>query len=900
MRLNDLNDGSIKTLLILGLIIANITVAVSDKASRRKLRGSAECSPPCSRCSNHLRATKLLATAPERQVEAPRSRTSSPNFDHLNHAPGNSSRAPAAGQESLFTLVGILTLALGIGATTAVFTLVNALLIRPLPYEDPARLVLLFEHFKAQHLDAIPVSPPEFLEYKTQVHGFDKLAAFNTATYNLAEGDVPERVFGAVVSADLFPLLGVQPIRGRTFRPEECAVGRDDVIVISERLWRRKFDRDPRVLGSKLVADGRAFTVVGIMPASFEFPLPLFNITGAQFGERADIWQPLGFKDSELKQRGSRSYGVIGRLAANVSPQQAQAELETVVRGMRARFKDNYPQTDSFGATLYPLQEQVVGGMKPLLLILLGAVALVLLIACANLATMLLARATAREREMAIRIAVGASRGRLLRQTLTESTVLAILGGGAGVFLAIWGVDLVKSLGAQTIPRLSEVSIDSTVLLVTLAIAIGTGFLFGLVPGLASGKLDLTESLKEGGRGSTSSRRHNRLRNTLVIAEVALALVLLTGAGLLLKSFVRLQNVHPGFNPRNVLTAEISLPALRYPDKTSQVNFLSELERRVANLPGVSHAGFTIILPMSGINSDSSFDIEGRPSDDAHPGPDEEIRLVSPDYFRTLEMPLVQGRFFTAADKLDAPPVVIINQALATRYWPNEIPLGKRLRLPTQEGPVWATIVGVVGDLHHRGLDQPVKPEFYVPLAQAPYPAVILAVRSQQDSSGLTTALRGAVQAIDTTLPIAHVRTLEQVIADSVAPRRLSVVLLAVFAGIALVLASVGIYGVMSFLVAQRTHEIGVRMALGAQRSDVLRLVIAHAGRLIGAGTILGLIAALFSTSILRSVLYEVSALDLPIFLLVTIILATVALLASYIPARRATRADPMIALGRG
>ena len=799
-----------------------------------------------------------------------------------------------------FTLVGILTLALGIGATTAVFTLVNALLVRPLPYQDPSRLVLLFEHFKAQHLDTIPASPPEFLEYKTQVRSFEKLAAFNTATYNLAEGDMPERIFGAVVSADLFPLLGVQPVRGRTFHPEECAVGRDDVIVISERLWGRKFDRDPRVLGSKLMADGRAFTVVGIMPASFEFPLPLFNITGAQFGERADIWQPLGFKDSEMKHRGSRSYGVIGRLAPNVSPHQAQAELETVVRAMRSRFPNNYPQTDSFGATIYPLKEQVIGGMKPLLLILLGAVALVLLIACANLATMLLARATSREREMAIRVAVGARRARLLRQALTESVVLAMFGAGAGTFLAIWAVDLVKTIGTQTVPRLAEVNVDATVLLVTLAIAIGTGLVFGLVPGLASGKPDLTESLKEGGRGSTSGRRHNRLRDALVIAEVALALVLLTGAGLLLKSFVRLQNVNPGFNPRNVFTAEISLPALRYPDNKSQINFYSELERRVANLPGVTHAGFTVILPMSGINSDSSFDIEGRPTDDAHPGPDEEIRIVSSDYFRTIEMPLRKGRFFTPADKLDSPPVVIINRALAERYWPNEDALGKRIQIPTATKPVWATIVGIVGDIRHRGLDLPALPEFYVPLAQAPYNAMILTVRSTQDPRSLTSAIRREVQAIDPAQPIAHVRTLEQVIADSVAPRRLSVMLLAIFAGVALVLASVGIYGVMSFLVLQRTHEIGVRMALGAQRSDVLRLVISHAGILIGAGTILGLIIALLSTSVLRSVLYEVSTLDVPTFLFVTLALAFVALIASYIPARRATRADPMLALGRG
>jgi predicted permease len=568
---------------------------------------------------------------------------------------------------------------------------------------------------------------------------------------------------------------------------------------------------------------------------------------------------------------------------------------------MRQRFKDNYPQTESFGATLYPLKEQVIGGMKPLLLILSGAVGLVLLIACANLATMLLARATAREREMAIRVAVGASRARLLRQSLTESVVLAIFGAVAGTVLAIWAIDLVKSIGPQTIPRLSEVHLDSTVLIVTLLLAIGTGLIFGIVPGLSSGKVDLTESLKEGGRGSTSGRRHNRLRNALVISEVALAVVLLTGAGLLLKSFVRLQNVNPGFNPRNVLTAELSLPALRYPDKQSQVNFFSEFERRVANLPGVTKAGLTIILPMSGINSDSSFDIEGRMSDDAHPGPDEEVRLVSSDYFRTLEIPLLRGRFFTNGDKLDAPPVVIINQALAQRYWPNEKAIGKRMRLPTQAGPpVWTTIVGIVGDLHHRGLDEPVKPEFYVPLAQAPYPAVILAVRSNQDPVGLTSAIRRAVQAIDPVQPIAHVRTLEQVIADSVAPRRLSVVLLTVFAGLALVLASIGIYGVMSFLVVQRTHEIGVRMALGAQRADVLRLVISHAGILIGAGAAIGLIVALLSTSVLRSALYATSTLDFTTFLLVTLTLALVAFLASYIPARRATRADPMIALGRG
>ncbi len=800
----------------------------------------------------------------------------------------------------LFAFVGIVTLALGCGATTAVFTLVHALLIKPLPYQDPSRLVLLFEHFRDQQLDTIPVSPPEFLDYKSQLKSFDKLAAFDTTTFNVSEHDLPERVFGAKVSSELFPLLGVEPVRGRTFRPEECAQGRDDVVVISERLWRRKFDRDPRILGSRLTADGRVFTIVGIMPASFEFPLPLFNITGAQFGERADIWQPLGFTNDEMKRRGSRSYGVIGRLAPHVSAQQSQAEIETVVRGMRQRNPDYYPKGESFGATIYPLKEQVIGPMRPLLFILSGAVALVLLIACANLATMLLARATAREREMAIRVAVGASRFRLLRQSLTESVVLAILGAGAGTLLALWAIGFVRSIGPQTIPRLSEVHLDLTVLLVTLAIALGAGLAFGIAPGLAGGKLDLTESLKEGGRGSTSGRRHNRLRNSLVIGEVALALVLLTGAGLLLKSFVKMQNVNPGFNPDHVLTAEISLPALSYPDKQSEINFYNELERRVRDLPGVKNAGLTIILPMSGINSDSSFEIEGRPMDQAHPMPDEEIRLVSAAYFRTLEMPLLKGRYFNPGDKLDAPPVVIVNQALVEKYWPNDSPVGKRMRVPTDKGPTWATIVGVVGDVHHRGLDQPVKPEWYAPLTQAPYQSVILAVRSAQSPTSLTSAIRREVQMIDSAQPIAHVRTLNDVIADSVAPRRLSVVLLTVFAGLAMVLASVGIYGVMSFLVAQRTHEIGVRMALGAQRGDVLRLILSRAGLLIGAGTTIGLIVAYPTTSLLRSALYHTSAIDLTTFLFVTVVLALVALLASYIPARRATRADPMIALGRG
>ncbi|MEP7016095.1 MAG: ABC transporter permease, partial [Verrucomicrobiota bacterium] len=639
----------------------------------------------------------------------------------------------------------------------------------------------------------------------------------------------------------------------------------------------------------------------GIMPVGFDFPLQLFNLgSGGQFGERADIWKPLAFADAEMKQRSSRSYAIIGRLALGTSVAQAQVEIETVNGQMRREHPKSYSQDNSFGGDVLPLHELAVGGMRPALFILLGAVTLVLLIACANLTTMLLARASAREREMAIRVALGASPLRILKQVLTESILLALFGGIAGVFLALYGVELLKTIGAQTVPRLSEVDVDLTVLAVTAAIAVGTGIIFGLVPGLASAKPELTESLKEGGRGSTSGKRRNLLRNGLVVAEVALALVLLTGAGLLIKSFARLQDVSPGFNPHNALTMEISLPKVQYPDDPSIVRFSNEAQRRIAALPGVQAAGLTTILPLSGTNSDSSFAIEGRqPASEKNPSPDEEKREVSPDYFRALQTPLIAGRFFTDADNSDAPRVIIINQTFAKKFWPNEDALGKRIVMGgMSDKPIWITVVGVVGDMRHFGLDVDPKPEMYVPFAQDPYFSMILVVRSLKDPRGLLPAIRHEIQAIDPAVPLANIRTFENVIADSVAPRRLSVILLGIFAGVAVLLATVGIYGVMSFLVVQRTHEIGVRMALGAQRADVLKLVIGRALKLIIAGTSIGLIVALISTRALRALLYSVSAFDAPTFALVTLLLGFVALAASYLPAVRATKADPMIALG--
>jgi putative ABC transport system permease protein len=799
-----------------------------------------------------------------------------------------------------FTLIAVVTVALAIGANTAVLSLVNALLVRPLPYRDSQQLVLLLQHFKSQNLERIPVSPAEFVDYETRAQSFGKLGAFGFTSFNLAGEDRAERIAGATLTAGVLPLLGVAPIKGRFFEAEECALGRDDVVILSARLWQRRFNSDPQIIGKKLLLDGKSFTVVGVMPAGFDFPLQLFNLgNGGQFHERAEIWKPLAFTDDEMKARGSRSYALIGRLAAGTSVSRAQAEIETINAQMRGEHPDYYSQDNSFGGDVFPLQQLAVGGIRPALLILLGAVLLVLLIACANLTTMLLARAAAREREMAIRVALGAGPLRLLKQVLTESVLLALVGGTAGVLLALWGVELLKAIGAQTVPRLGEVNVDLSVLCVTLAVAVGTGIVFGLVPALTSARPELTEALKEGGRGSTQGTRRNRLRNGLVIAEVALALVLLSGAGLLIKSFARLQNVNPGFNPRDALTFEVSLPKIQYPDDPSIVRFNQEAQRRIAALPGIHTAGFSTILPLAGTNSDWSFAIEGRPSNNNNPTPDEEKRQISPDYFRALETPLIKGRFFTDADNADAPRVIIVNQAFAKKFFPNQDPLGKRITFDNpKKNPKWITIVGIVGDIHHFGLDIDPKPEMYVPFAQEPYFTTIYVVRSNQNPQSLLPAIRREIQRIDSAVPVANVRTFENVIAESVAPRRLCVVLLGVFAVVAVLLASVGIYGVMSFLVVQRTHEIGVRMALGAQRSDVLKMVLARSLKLISSGTIIGLIVALMSTHTLRTLLYSVSAFDATTFALVTILLGAVALAASYLPAMRATRADPMMVLG--
>ncbi len=799
-----------------------------------------------------------------------------------------------------FTVVAIITVALAIGANTAVFSLVNALLVRPLPYRAPNELVLLWEKFSAQGLDRIPVSAPEYFDWEKQQQCFQSIAGFDYVDLNLTAGDMPERIQGAVVTPSLFPLLGIEPIRGRVFTSEEFGEGNDGVVVVSERIWKRRFDSDPSFVGKQISLNGRSFTVVGIMPAKFEFPLPIFNLQAGTFGGRVDIWKPIAFSKNELESRGNRSYGVVGRLKNGVTLKQAQAEVDTIIARWIPLFPDSYPIATRFGATLYEFHDQVVGSMRSALVILLVAVALVLLIACANLTTMLLARAGGREREFAIRSALGAGAGRLVRQLLTESVLLAVVGGITGTLLAIWGLDILRTLGAQTVPRLAEVNLDLRVLLVTLTVSILTGVLFGLVPALASAKPELTEALKEGSRGSTSGARRNRVRNALVVSEVALALVLLIAASLLLKSFARLQKVDPGFDPHNVLTSEITLPLAKYARGKPVGDFYAEMIRRMKTLPGVEFAALTNILPLSGTNTDSSFAIEGRDPLQETAFPDEELRAVSAEYFSVLKVPLLQGRFFDERDQRDATKTVIINQAFARKWFPNQEALGKRI---TQDDArkadaSWVTIIGIVGDIRHRGLDQEAKPEYYLPHSQQSYRGMTLAVRSKLDPRSLADSIRREIRQLDPEIPAANIRTLEQVASDSIAPRRLSVVMIGVFAAVALVLASVGIYGVMSFLVVQRTHEIGVRMALGAQRRDVLLLVVGRAARLVSLGTVIGLLLAVFSARALGSLLFNVRAFDLSTFAFVTFALAFVALLASYIPAVRATKADPMLALG--
>src|SRR5262245_28369321 len=790
-----------------------------------------------------------------------------------------------------FTAVAVLTLALGIGANTAIFSVVNGVLLRALPYYEPERLVMVWADrpiLQAQTgLPDFPVTGADFVDWRNQNQVFENMAAMVAFRSNLTGGGEPESVVALRASANLFPLLGARLAVGRGFSPEEDQAGATRVVVISHGLWQLRHGADPNLIGQKIILDNEAYTVIGVTAPDFQFPrrgeVPGTYLIGAT---KPDLYLPIAFTQEQMNDRRGNRLMVIARLKPGVSLGQASADMNAIAR----RLTEQYPQTNTDkGARIAPLQRQAVGKARTALLVLLGAVGFVLLIACANVANLLLARAAGRQKEMAIRAALGAGRWRVVRQLLSESLLLAISGGAAGLLLAWGGVKLLLSIAPENLPRMYDIRLDIRVAGFTLLVSLLTGIVFGLLPALQASKINLSMTLKEGGRDAAGLLRR-RLRGFLVVSEVALAFMLLIGAGLLIRSFARLTEVDPGLDPRSVLTMNMLLPA-KYSDGLSAAFFQQTLER-VRALPGVEAAATVVPLPLSGAHGSAAFRIEGRPS------PREEafnagVRIISPDFFNTFRVPLVNGRLPAESDGAKAPPVVVVNESLARNYFANEDPLGRRIII---FGGTRA-IVGVVGDVKHSALDEEAKAEIYMPMAQVPTRYMSLTVRVSGDPMQMLAAVRGQVWAGDKDLPIFSIETMERLMDKSVAARRFNLLLLGVFALVGLALASVGLYGVMSYTVTQRTREIGVRMAMGAQRGDVLRMVVGEGMKLALIGALLGLGGALALTRLLKTLLFGVSATDPLTFIVIATALIIVALLACWIPARRAASMDPQVSL---
>jgi putative ABC transport system permease protein len=781
-----------------------------------------------------------------------------------------------------FTVVAVLALALGIGANTAIFSVVNAVLVQPLPFAEPDRLVWVWGNIRNGGNRA-SVAPLDFLDYREQNESFEELAAMMSVPIylNLTGGGEPERLEAAYVSGNFFQALGVKSALGRTFLPENEKPGRDRVITLSHGLWQRRFGADRSIVNKTITLEGRNCEVVGVMEPGFKFP------------QTAEAWVPMNFDISpEMKQRWAHFLRPIGKLKSGVTLAQAQAEMDAIAR----RLEEQYPDTNTgWSLRLVPLREQLVGNIRPTLLVLLGAVAFVLLIACANVANLLLVRAASRQKELAIRAALGAGRWRIVRQMLAESLLLSLVGSGLGILLATWGVDLIVSLSGRNIPPTANVRIDATVLGFTLLVALLTGVLFGLVPALHSANPNLGESLKEGGRSATEGVRRNRTRSVLVVFESAVAVVLLVGAGLLIRSFIRLQNVSPGFDGQNVLTMQIALSRGRYTNAEQRRNFFDQLHERLRSLPGVESVGMITELPLSNQPNDMAFTVEGRPPVSPNDQYGADWRRINQDYFRTMRIPLLRGRTFTEQEARQSANLVIISESLARGVFPNEDPLGKRILFDPAFDKEPYEIVGIVSDIRHRALETNPAPTMYLPTLQIGRTNLVL--RTAGDPTSIIGAVRKEVAAIDRDQPIASVRPMEQLMYESVAQPRFRTFLLGLFAALALVLAAVGIYGVMSYTVAQRTQEIGIRLALGAQARDVLRLVVRHGLSLAVIGIAIGVAGALALTRLMSNLLFEVNATDPMTFVSVSILLALVALVACYVPARRATRVDPLVAL---
>jgi putative ABC transport system permease protein len=790
-----------------------------------------------------------------------------------------------------FAVVAIVTVALGIGANSTIFSVINATILKRLAYPDPERLVLIWETFGKDPNNWNIVSAPNFWDFQRQSRSFDNMAIFDSAGrgYNLSasgSSQEPEQVSGLRVSAGFFPVLGVKPFLGRTFLVEEEILGRDREVILSYGLWKSRYGGDPALVGKNIRMDGEDFTVVGVMPRDFHW----------QFwsGPR-QLWVPVGYTKTDYG-RGDNSFVAIGRLRSGVTLAQARAEMQ----GIAARVRQMYPKEDAgMGATVIPLSSYGLEGLRRVMLALLAAVGFVLLIGCVNVANLLLARAAVRQREFAIRQALGASASRLARQVLTESMLLALMGGIAGLLLASLGTNLMYHLlrlDALRIPlrELDSIPMDGRVFGFTFLITCLTGVLFGLTPALGALRTDPNEPLKEGGRGATSGG--NRLRHALVTSEVALALVVLCGAGLMIKSITRLLGVDPGFKPKNVLTMRISLPQeVIYNGPPGLPRFCQDLGEHVGAIPGVVSVGAVAHLPLQG-NAGRGFAVEGQPAPDPEHMPGANYTVACPDYFRTLGIPVLEGREFTHLDTLNAPGVIVINEAMARHYWPKEDPVGRAIRLGGPSG-TRLTVVGVVGDVHHWGLDETVYPQFFRPYTQAAWPSMTIVLHTTSSPGSFLAPVKQTLAEVLPDRPVSVVQTMEEIVRNSTGSRRLPMLLLSVFALLALTLAAVGIAGVVSYSVAQRTHEIGIRMALGARAVDVLKLVVSGSMMWVLVGIGVGAAGSIGLARLLGDLLYEVRPADPSVLVAVSALLAVVAFLASYLPARRAAKVDPMTAL---
>jgi putative ABC transport system permease protein len=782
-----------------------------------------------------------------------------------------------------FTAIVVLALAIGIGANTAIFSVVNAILLRPLPYKDFDRISMIWMDNPKLGVKEDWHPYPNYVDYKEQNQVYEDMAAFNNRSFNLTGAGDPVRVLGAWNTASLFSVLGVPPSNGRVFTEEEEEPGKDLVVVLSDGLWRSRFGRDPNIVGQTISMNGANRTVIGVMPAGFSFP-----------DKTTEVWVPLAISPQRKQDRNAISFKAVGRLKPGVSMAQARAEMGAIAK----RLDEQYSRSD-YGVNLVMLRDQETGSVKPALLVLLGAVAFVLLIACANVANLLLARAAIREKEIAIRLAIGARRSRIIRQLLTESAVLGLVGGAAGLLLAVWGLRVLVALSPGDIPRFDQAGIDGRVLVFTLAVSLLTGLIFGLVPSLQASKPDLNSTLKEGGRGTTGGAGALRVRNLLVVSEIALSLVLLVGAGLLIRSFIRLQQFDLGFNPDNLATMRIQLPGTKYREAAQVEAFYKQLFERIESVPGVQSVGAISDVFLSDTPNSTNFSIEGRPVPTGADSIEVPLDSVSPGYFRTMGIPLQRGREFDERDVRGSTPVVIVNETFVRRFFPDEDPLGKRF-VYGGAGPdnnQWITIVGVVGDMRRTGFDRPVRPETFLPHSQATSGTLTIIARTSGDPASLSNTLRGEVWAIDKDQSVFDLKTMDQTLSEMSSQRRFNMLLLGVFASLALTLAAVGIYGVMSYSVAQQTHEIGIRMALGAGQTDVLGMVVRRGMLLAASGIGIGLIGAIALTRLMSSLLYGVSATDPLTFVVIPIVLGIVALGACFVPASRATKVDPMIAL---